>query len=172
LARTCSFDHLEKSLIKDRLVLGVGDSGLKERLLRTQDLDLQKAYDICRAAESSRQQIKELDGVSNRASEIPVDAVGYRRKQEQLVSKPKPTPQTAQPKPRACSQCGYGHGTRAGALPLRKNVGFARELVTSHPCAQTSLRVRYKQFSRMLSSRRLKLLWPHHLIRELRQGRR
>ena len=48
LARTCSFDHLEASFIKDRLVLGVGDSALKERLLCTQDLDLQKAYDVFR----------------------------------------------------------------------------------------------------------------------------
>ena len=53
LARTCSFDHLEESLIKDWLVLGIGDPCLKERLLRTEDLDLQKACLPCGRVKSS-----------------------------------------------------------------------------------------------------------------------
>ena len=47
LASTCEFGDLREPLIRDRFVCG-----LKERLLRTSKLTLQKAIDSCRAAEA------------------------------------------------------------------------------------------------------------------------
>ena len=48
----------------------------------------------------------------DRASEILVDAVGYPRKQKLLSSRPKPIPQTYQPKPQKSPHWDYRHSTR------------------------------------------------------------
>lgn len=58
--KTCEFGGLTESLIKDRIVCGITDNGLRERLLRESDLDLEKALALCRAAETVRSQAKEL----------------------------------------------------------------------------------------------------------------
>ncbi|GFT02204.1 transposon Tf2-9 polyprotein [Trichonephila clavipes] len=57
LASTCEFAEQENGLIRDRIVLGIKDSGLQERLLRENNLNIEKAIDIVRAAEASREQI-------------------------------------------------------------------------------------------------------------------
>lgn len=49
LATTCEFGLLCDSLIKDRLICGITNVGIRERLLRESDLTLEKAMDICRA---------------------------------------------------------------------------------------------------------------------------
>ena len=50
LAATCEFGPQEESLIRDRVVLGVSDRALQERLLRVTDPCLQKTIDYCRAS--------------------------------------------------------------------------------------------------------------------------
>ncbi|XP_059061147.1 uncharacterized protein LOC131854044 [Achroia grisella] len=54
LAQTCEFGILNEDLIKDRLVCGLHSSTIRERLLREDDLTLNKAMDICRAVIVSR----------------------------------------------------------------------------------------------------------------------
>ena len=49
-ASTYDFGDLCDSLIKDRLICGVADEDVRERLLRDADLTLAKAIDICRAS--------------------------------------------------------------------------------------------------------------------------
>ena len=60
LAGICAFGTLCESLIKDRLVCGVGDTRLTERLLRVSDLDLEKALDICRVSQASKEQLQKI----------------------------------------------------------------------------------------------------------------
>ncbi|KAL4708473.1 hypothetical protein ACJJTC_014081 [Scirpophaga incertulas] len=50
LAQTCEFGELRDDLIKDRLVCGIYNSAIRERLLREDDLTLPKAMEICQAA--------------------------------------------------------------------------------------------------------------------------
>ena len=61
MAKSCNFGQLENSLIRDKIVIGIKDSNLRERLLRTKDLDLPKAEDICRAAEITKESVSTLD---------------------------------------------------------------------------------------------------------------
>ncbi len=61
-AKTCLFGDQEESLIRDRIVLGCSDVRLQERLLREPNLTLITAMNICRAAESTREQMKCLRG--------------------------------------------------------------------------------------------------------------
>ena len=64
LSKSCEFGDLTDSLIKDRLVYEVKQDTVRSRLLRETDLTLQKATDICRAAETSTQQLKAMQGMS------------------------------------------------------------------------------------------------------------
>ncbi|XP_045534999.1 uncharacterized protein LOC123721191 [Papilio machaon] len=82
LSQSCEFEHLEDGLIRDRIVCGVADGVVRERLLRTEDLTLAKAVKICQANEMSNeetQQIEETKGGSAEpepgASGLAVDAV-------------------------------------------------------------------------------------------------
>ncbi|XP_059049470.1 uncharacterized protein K02A2.6-like [Achroia grisella] len=60
LSMTCEFGALAESLIKDRLVCGISDITVKDRLLRTRDLSLIKAEEICRASQETKMQIQQL----------------------------------------------------------------------------------------------------------------
>ena len=59
MARSAEFVEVE-NMIRDKIVFGMSDLRIKERLLREKDLDLAKAVDICRAAEASRTQIQSM----------------------------------------------------------------------------------------------------------------
>ena len=54
LASSCEFGALTNELIRDRLVIGVKDRNLK-------GLSLQKAIEICKSNEITKQQLKSLE---------------------------------------------------------------------------------------------------------------
>ncbi|XP_036345642.1 uncharacterized protein LOC118754876, partial [Rhagoletis pomonella] len=60
LSATCGFGHLKDSLIKNRVVCGIRDSELRNRLLREENLDLDKCIQICRAVELADMQMKTI----------------------------------------------------------------------------------------------------------------
>ena len=60
IAIDCEFKEQEDLMIRDKLVFGIRDSRVKERMLRESDVALEKALDICRAAESTKTQMKEM----------------------------------------------------------------------------------------------------------------
>lgn len=62
LAANCDFGALKEQLIKDRIVCGIRNSKVRDRLLQERDLNLTKAIEICRAAEQADLQIKQLSG--------------------------------------------------------------------------------------------------------------
>ncbi len=59
-AENCSFGNLKDELIRDKIVSGIRDRSLQERLLRETNLTLVKAEKLCKASEASKTQIKEL----------------------------------------------------------------------------------------------------------------
>lgn len=61
LSDTCNFQSLRDSLIRDRIICGVRDAALRERLLREMDLTLEKCVTICRTSELSKEQSKTLE---------------------------------------------------------------------------------------------------------------
>lgn len=56
LSTNCEFKELCDELIKDRLICGIRESALRERLLREPDLTLKKALEICNIAQISKLQ--------------------------------------------------------------------------------------------------------------------
>ena len=73
-------------MIRDRIVLGVSDTQLKERLLReSSDLTLEKAASLCRAAEASKTQLKEFQTSEKK----PVYVVKPKPKPKHSVNTPR-----------------------------------------------------------------------------------
>nr|XP_022904876.1 uncharacterized protein K02A2.6-like [Onthophagus taurus] len=60
MANSCNFGDQEESLIRDRIIIGIRDKTLMERLLRVPELTLAKAETQCRAAEASKLLSKEI----------------------------------------------------------------------------------------------------------------
>ena len=59
LAEGCDFNTITlEEILRDRLIFGINDGKVRERLLREAGLTLAKTDEICRAAESMRAQMK------------------------------------------------------------------------------------------------------------------
>ena len=69
LASSCQFGTLTEEMIRDRLVIGIHDTGTKARLLREKDLSLDKAFDVCKLGEITNNQIKSLQHESKQSNE-------------------------------------------------------------------------------------------------------
>ena len=87
IARNCEFENQEDNMIRDKIVFGVQDSRVKERMLRETELTLEKAVEICRAAESTKSQMKEMCQQSHSTeqasiSEMRTRSDGGERQQE------------------------------------------------------------------------------------------
>lgn len=62
LVDNCSFGAEKDSMVRDRIVLGIGDGSVRTQLLKQSDLTLAKAIEICRVAEITGVQIKMMQG--------------------------------------------------------------------------------------------------------------
>ncbi|XP_069364930.1 uncharacterized protein [Maniola hyperantus] len=60
LADSCNFGQQKDRMLRDRLVIGVKQTRVQQKLLEIKDLTLDKALDICRSAELSSQQLMVL----------------------------------------------------------------------------------------------------------------
>ena len=60
MARSCKFDGVADSMLRDRIVVGIRDDATRRKLLQIRDLPLQKAIDICKASEAAGQQLKAM----------------------------------------------------------------------------------------------------------------
>lgn len=62
LAGTCNFGNIRDSLIRNCIVCGTNSSAMRERLLREENLTLDKCMQLCRATELSKENSKALQG--------------------------------------------------------------------------------------------------------------
>jgi hypothetical protein len=94
-AMSCEFGDQTDSMIRDRIVFGVSDIRLKERLLRdSSELTLEKAASLCGAAEENAKQLKELRKHNVDPSEPEVHVVMKPTRSESLFD---------------CNRCGTKH---------------------------------------------------------------
>lgn len=79
LTQRCVFEHLEEGLVRDRIVCGVQDGKLRDRLLRADDLTLTRAVKICQANEMSTEEQKQIEGSKATGGQVvSVDAMNAR----------------------------------------------------------------------------------------------
>ena len=107
LATNCEFADLRDSLIRDRLVLGIRDHAMRERLLRVEDLSLEKAATMLRAAEISKQQIARIKTAeSSEEGAIEEITQNYQKLQTKFNKSQRQTPT------KSCKSCGAKHALR------------------------------------------------------------
>ncbi|XP_062570142.1 uncharacterized protein LOC134232211 [Saccostrea cucullata] len=87
ISKNCKFGALEDEMLRDRIVCGVYSEKVKERLLRDNELTLQKALSMCRANEESQNRLKDLQ------HEEHVDAVKYKQSVKASVGNKFPSTQ-------------------------------------------------------------------------------
>ena len=76
LAHSCDFDTVVKSMIRDRIVVGVRDDTTRHKLLQIRDLTLTKAIDVCKASEAAGKQLKAMTN----AEDVQAVATSKRRR--------------------------------------------------------------------------------------------
>lgn len=106
IAKNCAFGNLEEELIRDRIVCGTCSEDVRQRLLRVDDLTLEKAISICRADAESKKSAQYI-------SETSAEVFGRRQKSgtrhnTNFKFTRKPSEEPAQRK-RVCGKCGIAH---------------------------------------------------------------
>lgn len=107
LGESCNFQAITPDeILRDRLVFGISDSKVRERLLRESNLTLAKTDEICRAAASMSMQMK----VFEQNSTPSIHAVKPDREQAK-------TSEASKLVYRECWNCGYRHEHKREACP-------------------------------------------------------
>jgi len=96
-AQQCNFELLKDSLIRDRIVVGVVDSQLREKLLSEDPLTLERCIKICRAHEQSKKQLSQMTHETDSKSVAVVKDEFSEAKDQNLEHLFE------------CSRCGYRH---------------------------------------------------------------
>jgi hypothetical protein len=104
LSEYCDYGTLRESLVRDRIVLGVSDPKLRERLMLSKGLTLAKAVEIAKHWESVKKQQETIQGESG----MNVEAVG-QRKYFDKKERPRGNESFEQ---RQCKFCGFQHAPR------------------------------------------------------------
>ena len=60
LAKNCAFGDVSDSMIRDRIVVGIRDDAIRQKLLQIPDLTLTRAINLCRTSELASRQFKEM----------------------------------------------------------------------------------------------------------------
>lgn len=86
LAKNCEFGDLEDRLLRSRIILGLRNKSLQERLI-SENPSYSKTIEICRAQELGKEQFKEISEGTEAARAAVIEAITTERKR--------------------CSHCGY-----------------------------------------------------------------
>ncbi len=109
IAKRCNFGTLTDELVRDRIVCGTNSESVKVRLLRSEDLTLEKAVTVCKAEEESLKQIRHL-GQDTSVHSVKKKFDNKPRK-EHKWDKPK-TENSTNKTAFNCRNCGKVHGKR------------------------------------------------------------
>uniref|UniRef100_A0A6P7GVQ7 Uncharacterized protein LOC114347055 n=1 Tax=Diabrotica virgifera virgifera TaxID=50390 RepID=A0A6P7GVQ7_DIAVI len=94
-------------MVRDRIVLGTNSKDAQQNMLKTINLDLAKAIEICKMHEISQAQIKE---VQNSLEKVKIESIGSKAKQGQNSVQ---TFRSANSRDEySCRNCGRVHGPR------------------------------------------------------------
>lgn len=118
LAESCEYGEIKEEMIRDRLVVGIKDTALSERLQMDADLTLDKAKKEVRQKEAVHEHQHILREGDSRSSPILVEALQGRRRQRRARDKP-PI------KAKHCTHCG-GNPHKRESCPARE--------ATCHKC--------------------------------------
>ena len=143
MAKTCQFGALEDDLLRDRIICGIRENGLRKRLLQESALPLKRCVDMCRAAETTVAQTK----VMNAKDEIHrVGIDGRRREQEKRATDPKKPVGTVE-----CKFCGRQHDKYKYKCPAygKTCANCGKENHFARKCKSTRIKARGKEVNQV-----------------------
>ncbi|KAK0150891.1 Gag-Pol polyprotein [Merluccius polli] len=130
LAENCKYGALHDELIRDRIVVGLRDTSLAERMQLDKDLTLEKAVNMARQSEVIERQQTDLRG----GGRMDIDAITKGRRQKPFTPKsphqlmhPSAKPQPSSDR-QSCYRCGKSPGHANAQCPARE--------VTCHACGK------------------------------------
>ena len=106
-AQTCDYGELKDSLIRDRIVVGINSTQLKEKMLQDKDLSLESAISRCKSVEMTQRQmqvIQEKGSACGGKETEPVNVIKHGRKGNR-----KSQINNAHPETFDCNKCGKNH---------------------------------------------------------------
>ena len=152
----CNYGQLEDSLLCDRLICGVSDEKLREKLLQTDDMTMEKCITMCRRSEvkasqvAERNELKETDAMT-RDGRAPA-AQAERHGPPQWRSQPTRDSTNSRT---SCTWCGYNHDR--DKCPARdKECNYCHKM--GHFSKVCRARSRYQQPNRQQYTRPLRTL--------------
>ena len=95
----CEFAELKNSLIRDKIVIGICDKKTQERLLGESELSLEKALQICRAAEEIKMKCQVAQRAPRRLTMSTARVIGLVKGQININNWPPPD------RKRQCIKC-------------------------------------------------------------------
>ena len=134
LAEHCQYGALHDEMIRDRIVVGIRNTSLSERMQLQPDLDLKKAVTQVRQAEAIKQQQPLLRSGSVGKPDTPVGTVH----QDRTWQRPRPGPKSRQ-NTRATHSSQPGEGSacpRCGKLPAHDRLDCPARDSTCHECGK------------------------------------
>ena len=110
-SKDCEFGASENNMIREKIVFSLNDQRLKERLLRECDLTLERAVDICRAAETAKAQVQAMTttAVQERAVHVVERSKGKSNQQWYKGQKHQDQSNNKSAKDQRCRKCGKFH---------------------------------------------------------------
>jgi hypothetical protein len=143
LVEFCEYGDLKEEMLRDRIVVGIRDVALSEKLQLQADLTLEKAKKLVRQKEAVQEQHLLLQGYGSKKDPIVLDEVkghktpprkgGARLHPRKVGSQAGSHTATVRPQHAQCKRCGRERHT-ADRCPARK--------ATCHKCNTWSIRPR------------------------------
>ena len=115
LSESCGFGALRESLVRDRLILGVKDDRVREKLLGKRDLDLNKAIETIKASQVTHSRATEISEEFSANEDI--NAVGQSSKPKRGKGSRRKPPSKAPSKIKECLFCGGTHALERKLCP-------------------------------------------------------
>ena len=126
LAEHCNFGALKEEMIRDRIVVGIKDATLSEKMQLESTLTLEKAVKMARESESVKKQDVIRSGQQSMSTEIDEIGAKFRAKSEKFP--PKKSGGVAgvrdKSKPSSCLRCGSSADHSRGNCPAINSVCF------------------------------------------------
>lgn len=118
MARTCEFEQLEDSLVRDRVVIGIRDEPTRRRLLQSKKLALSEAIEVCKASEATSRRLRAMSG----AAEVEaLHSSSSSSRGRQSASKPRDRDTNREASSgRRCRYCDRQHENKKESCPAYK----------------------------------------------------
>jgi len=123
IAENCSYGQIKEELIRDRIVVGVLDESLSDRLQMKTDLKLSEAIQMARQAEARRENRNIVRGDPQPSVSGNVDFVNKSQKKHDKGKQrqKKPSQNASYTEPKRCKRCGHEQHARR-LCPAREAV--------------------------------------------------